>query len=102
MDPVKIGIISDTHAQLHPAVPRVFAGVEHILHAGDIGSEDVLRELERLAPVTAISGNADRPPLSRLPSERHLDLGGAGVVLVHQGLARGRLTEELDAALRTY
>lgn len=56
---MKIGIISDTHGKLRPAVFTQFDGVEHILHAGDIGPLDLLTELEALAPVTAVWGNTD-------------------------------------------
>ena len=56
---VKIGIISDTHGYLDPRVHDVFDGVEHILHAGDIGPESIIVELERIAPVTAVLGNND-------------------------------------------
>ena len=44
---------------LHPRLPRLFAGVSHILHGGDIGQPGILRELEKIAPVTAVSGNTD-------------------------------------------
>ena len=54
-----IGVISDTHGFLDPAVAGLFEGVEHILHGGDIGSSSVVAELERLAPVTAVLGNTD-------------------------------------------
>ncbi|HSV04980.1 MAG TPA: metallophosphoesterase family protein [Candidatus Binatus sp.] len=99
---LRVGLISDTHGVLHPAVTRVFARVDHILHTGDIGSPDVLAQLERLAPVTAISGNADRPPLSRLPRTRCVELGGVRILLVHQGVERGRPTVELEVGLRRY
>jgi predicted phosphodiesterase len=49
---VRIGIISDTHGLLRPRVIEVFAGVDHILHAGDVGGEHVLRALRELAPGT--------------------------------------------------
>ena len=58
---MRIGIISDTHDYFDPQIPRLFAGVEHILHAGDIGSTRILVELEQIAPVTAVSGNTDDP-----------------------------------------
>jgi len=55
----RIGLISDTHGFLDPAVAFHFAGVEHIMHAGDIGPPRLIMELEALAPVTAVSGNTD-------------------------------------------
>lgn len=56
---MKIGLISDTHSFLDPKISRLFAGVEHILHAGDVGPHSLLLELEAIAPVTAVLGNTD-------------------------------------------
>jgi hypothetical protein len=57
--PFKIGVISDTHDYLDPRVLDLFAGVDHILHAGDIGLPWLLLQLEGIAPVTAVIGNCD-------------------------------------------
>ena len=56
---MKIGVISDTHGYLDPRVGKLFAGVGHILHAGDVGPHSLLLELEAIAPVTAVLGNTD-------------------------------------------
>lgn len=56
---MKIGVISDTHGYLDPRIPALFEGVEHILHAGDIGPQSIILELERIAPVSAVLGNTD-------------------------------------------
>jgi uncharacterized protein len=56
---MQVGLISDTHGVLDPRVRTLFAGVGHILHAGDIGKMDLLFQLEQLAPVTAVLGNVD-------------------------------------------
>jgi putative phosphoesterase len=56
---MKIGVISDTHGFLDPKIFGLFAGVGHILHAGDIGPDTIIRELEAIAPVTAVLGNTD-------------------------------------------
>jgi uncharacterized protein len=56
---VKIGVISDTHGFLDPKVSGLFAGIGHILHAGDIGFASIILELEQIAPVTAVLGNND-------------------------------------------
>ena len=56
---MKIGVISDTHGHLDPRVKALFAGVDHILHAGDIGSSWIIVELGQIAPVTAVLGNND-------------------------------------------
>lgn len=60
---MKIGVISDTHGFLDPRVEKIFAGVDHILHAGDIGDPMIELELRFIAPVTAVLGNND-PGLS--------------------------------------
>lgn len=56
---VTIGVISDTHGLLRPAVLDVFENVDRIIHAGDIGRESVLHELDHIAPVVAVRGNMD-------------------------------------------
>jgi putative phosphoesterase len=56
---MKIGVISDTHGFLDPKVAELFAGVSHILHAGDIGPDAIAAGLKAIAPVTAVSGNTD-------------------------------------------
>ena len=65
---MKIGVISDTHGLLRPEVKPALAGVERILHLGDVGKASILKELEEIAPVTAVRGNVDREGLcGRLP-----------------------------------
>jgi putative phosphoesterase len=56
---MKIGILSDTHSYFDPRLPEFFDGVEHIIHAGDIGDGAVLDQLKKIAPVTAVLGNSD-------------------------------------------
>jgi hypothetical protein len=56
---MKIGVISDTHGHFDPRVEKIFKGVEHILHAGDIGYASIILELQFTAPVTAVLGNTD-------------------------------------------
>jgi uncharacterized protein len=56
---VRIGVIADTHGVVHPRLDEALAGVDHIVHAGDIGGAHVLRALERIAPVTYVEGNND-------------------------------------------
>ncbi len=57
---MKIGIVSDTHGLLRPEVAPALAGVERILHLGDVGKASILDELAKIAPVTAVRGNVDR------------------------------------------
>ena len=63
---MKVGVISDTHGWLDPKVFELFTGVSHILHAGDIGPDALIAELETIAPVTAVIGNTDSSPTFRL------------------------------------
>jgi putative phosphoesterase len=81
---VRIGIISDTHGLLRPGVFEVFSEVDHIVHAGDIGSTDILSELETLAPVTAVYGNTDGFDIrGKVPQIAHVDLEGLLVTVTH-------------------
>jgi putative phosphoesterase len=61
---MKIGVISDTHDHFDSRIPSLFAGVQHILHAGDIGMPWIILELQTIAPVTAVLGNTDEAGLS--------------------------------------
>ena len=54
-----IGVISDTHGLLRPEAQERLAGVDHIIHAGDIGSPEIVPRLREIAPTTAIRGNVD-------------------------------------------
>lgn len=81
---MRLGIISDTHGVVPPAVFDVFGDVEHILHAGDLGTVDVLTELEALAPVTAVFGNTDGFDVrGRLPKVANEELYGLFVTVTH-------------------
>jgi len=79
---MKIGVISDTHNFLDPNIPRLFAGVDHILHGGDIGMPIILLELEQVAPVTAVSGNTDDPGHHYRASQA-VELGGRKFIVQH-------------------
>lgn len=81
---MRLGVISDTHGLLRPEVFDVFARVDHILHAGDVGPESILDELAAIAPVTAVYGNTDGWALrSRLPQVARLELDGFTIVVTH-------------------
>jgi putative phosphoesterase len=81
---MRIGVISDTHGLLRPEVFDVFARVDRILHAGDVGPESLLEELGAIAPVTAVYGNTDGWALrSRLPQVATLELDGFTIVVTH-------------------
>jgi putative phosphoesterase len=81
---MRLGIISDTHGLLRPEVLEVFSGVDLILHAGDIGSPELLAELEALAPVRAVWGNTDGFDIRRLvPEVLEMRLEGFDFLVVH-------------------
>ncbi|AEN72219.1 phosphodiesterase, MJ0936 family [Rhodothermus marinus SG0.5JP17-172] len=96
-----LGILSDTHGFFHPALPEAFAGVDLILHAGDVGTPEVLERLEALAPVHAVYGNIDGPELRRrLPAELWLTLDGLRIWMTHIGGRPGRWAPGIAARLR--
>jgi putative phosphoesterase len=79
-----LGIISDTHGYMPPAVLKHFAAVDGILHAGDIGDPRIISELEIIAPVYAISGNIDGGTILRkFPPTRVIELAGYTFYLTH-------------------
>lgn len=81
---MRVGIISDTHGLLRPEVFECFEGVDHILHAGDLGQLDLLTELEAIAPVSIVWGNTDGMDVrERVPETVRLTLDGLQVVVVH-------------------
>jgi putative phosphoesterase len=89
---MRIGVISDTHGLLRPEALEALRGVEHILHAGDVGDPVILDNLRELAPVTAIRGNIDGFGLcAQLPATEFVELAGKFVYLVHA-------IEDLDIA----
>lgn len=78
--PFRIGVIADTHGLLHERVADVFAGVDHILHAGDIGGAHILRALRKIAPVTSVDGNNDDATGEEI---ERVEAGGLRVLLTH-------------------
>ncbi len=94
-----IGVIADTHGLFDPAVRRHFKGVDHILHAGDIGDQSVIEQLEQIAPVTAVSGNVDDDKQSGFPSEAVIELAGLRIAIRHIVYKGGKLTKDGRAFL---
>lgn len=80
----RIGVISDTHGLLRAEAVAALRASDHIVHAGDIGSADVLAELAALAPVTAVRGNNDFGTWADAIAEREtLEIAGVRIHVVH-------------------
>ena len=85
---MKIGVISDTHVRRFDELPRnlvtVLAKTDLIIHAGDITTVDVIRGLERLAPVKGVCGNMDLPEVKVIfPEQQLIEVAGKQIGVVH-------------------
>ena len=81
---MRIGILSDTHGVLPNDIFRIFNGVEHIFHAGDIGELSIIKKLETISPVSAIYGNIDPwPILSLYPNILITEMEGVKIIMKH-------------------
>jgi putative phosphoesterase len=101
-----IGLISDTHSLVRPGVFDALAGVELILHAGDVGGTSVLTELKAIAPVRAVYGNTDPPDDPPLQGQLEFQIDGLSVHVSHGhelgGPTPERLLEAYDADIIVY
>ena len=81
---IRVAVLSDTHGLLRPEVAATLQGVDHILHAGDVGDPAILDALSAIAPLTAIRGNIDtRGRCAQLPATEMIELGGVTIYMVH-------------------
>jgi uncharacterized protein len=79
-----IGVISDTHGLLRPEALAALQGANYIIHAGDVGHPQILDQLAKIAPVTAIRGNVDRETWARnIPETSVLEVGGVSIYVLH-------------------
>ena len=79
-----VGVISDTHGLLRPEALEALRGSEHIIHAGDIGSPEIIPALRNIAPVTAIRGNVDVQTWAReFPETEVVELEGRSIYVIH-------------------
>ena len=97
MSITRIGVIADTHGVLHPSVAEVFADVDHILHAGDIGGAHVLAALRRIAAVTSVAGNNDDATGEEI---HRVTLGDLRVLLTHVLPRPRKLSSRVVESLR--
>ena len=77
---MRIGVIADTHGVLHPAVEGVLRGVDHIVHAGDIGGRHIIEALKKIAPVISVRGNNDDADGEEI---RRVEIDGLRILLTH-------------------
>lgn len=81
---MRIGLISDTHGLLRPQALAALAGVDRIIHAGDIGNAGILEALAAIAPVDAVRGNNDTGPwAAAIAHDQTLEFGGVRIHLLH-------------------
>ncbi len=79
-----VGVISDTHGLLQPAAVEAFKGADLIIHAGDIGKSEIIRDLQAVAPVEAVKGNMDTDDWAhKLPETRLIKLGSVLLYVIH-------------------
>ena len=101
-----IGLISDTHGQVRPETHTALAGVELILHAGDVGGSEILRELELIAPTRAVFGNTDPPGDPELAERIYTEIGGVRIHVSHGhevgSPTPAKLLERYDADVIVY
>ncbi len=97
-----LGIISDTHGYFHPNIPKYLADVDLILHAGDVGTPDVLEALQDIAPTTAVWGNVDGNSVrSRTRKHVRTEIDGLDIWMTHIAGPPGRWVPDIRNDLLT-
>jgi uncharacterized protein len=97
---VRVGLISDTHGKLDPRVFEAFEGVEHVLHAGDIGGIGPMWQLESMAPVTAVLGNVDlEVPGYTLGEQARVKIAGTQFLVIHDIRRLGPVPDDVDVVV---
>ncbi len=98
---MKIGILSDTHGWIHPRISHYFSDCDEIWHAGDIGGNGVIDDLEKIAPVRAVHGNIDDASTRRhYPAELTFMSGNKLVYMTHIGGQPGRYSPSARDSIR--
>ncbi|RMG11032.1 MAG: metallophosphoesterase [Deltaproteobacteria bacterium] len=97
----RVGVVSDTHGLVRPELSQAFRGADLIVHAGDIGSQEVLEVLEAIAPVYAVRGNVDLPHrwAQALPDLLDLEVGAARLRIVHRRQDLETPLDDCDAVI---
>ena len=83
-EPHRVGVIADTHGYFDPRIPNLFASVDLILHAGDVGGREILRKLAEIAPVVAVRGNVDPgTDCGDVPDAAWVSIGKLDIYMTH-------------------
>ena len=99
---MKIGLIADTHGLLRPQALAALQGVDHLIHAGDIGGPQILAELERIAPLSVVRGNNDGDAWAGgIPESLTLRFGAISLYVLHdlKRLAIDPRAEAIDVVI---
>jgi len=98
-----IGLLSDTHGFFHPRIPAFFSGCDEIWHAGDVGTVDVIEQLEKIAVVRAVYGNIDGQAVRKdFPEVAFFTVERLKVLMIHIGGYPGRYTSQARELIRKY
>ncbi len=97
-----VGIVADTHGHVDDRLFAALGDVDLILHAGDIGAEEVLHRLRARAPVVAVTGNGDAPIYHRYPWDQRVEVGAARLLLCHWYDNFGRIHPKIERELDAY
>ncbi len=99
----KIGLLSDTHGTVHPRISDFFADCDEIWHAGDIGNETVVEELEAIKPLRAVYGNIDGNALRKdFPEYALFEIEGLRVLMIHIGGYPGHYSKRAKDLINKY
>jgi len=97
---MKLGIVSDTHRYFHPNLKDAFSEVDEIFHAGDIGSLDVMDELDKIAPTSAVYGNIDGKDIRKIyPKILEREIHGKKIMMIHIAGRPGRWYPKIQSML---
>ncbi|MBU1369374.1 MAG: metallophosphatase family protein [Bacteroidetes bacterium] len=98
---IKIGLLSDTHGYINPRVFDFFSSCDELWHAGDIGTEEVLLELEQFKPLRAVSGNIDSARIKTMvPNQQLFTVEKVKVFMTHIGGYPGRYASGIKRILQ--
>ncbi len=93
---IKVGIISDTHGLLREEVKEILEGCDYILHGGDINRQEIIDQLEEIAPLYVVRGNNDKEWAEHIPNELRFEIGTVGFYMIHDKKFIPKTLEDVD------